>query len=137
MIRTKPLVKNSDPDHNFEAKRIWIAMSFRYDPTVCLKSHIHYKKYLEIYNIYPCIASQNSDPNQQNRILPLATPGCRFPTHTAAFSLLCLAVFSFLLVPMWSEVGNTEQGLPDWWYSVFTAKIRTFGGIEFRFSYIL
>jgi len=28
----------------------------------------------------------------------------RFPTHTAAFSLLCLAVFSFLLVPMWSEV---------------------------------
>lgn len=27
----------------------------------------------------------------------------RLPTHMMAFSLLCLAVFSFLLVPMWSE----------------------------------
>jgi len=28
----------------------------------------------------------------------------RLPTHIMAFSLLCLAVFCFLLVPMWSEV---------------------------------
>lgn len=27
----------------------------------------------------------------------------RFPGHLAAFSLLCLAVFCFLLVPMWNE----------------------------------
>jgi len=54
------------------------------------------------YGIHGPIVSRSLSLN--SAIFSTVCLASRLPTHMMAFSLLCLAVFSFLLVPMWSEM---------------------------------
>jgi len=65
----------------------------------------------QFYGIHGPIVSKSISLN--SAIFSAVCLASRFQTHMQAFSLLCLAVFCFLLVPMWSSayVPNTLKSL--------------------------